>query len=320
MTSHKVIIISGPTATGKSDIALDIAKRIGNAEIINVDIGSFYSVATVGTAKPDYEKEPIEHHFFDVLDTPVHWTVSDFRKQLAQLLDEIFSRGNVPILVGGSAFYVQAFFYQSADIPAPSLELMQRLEAQLPQELYAQLQTIDPVRAQQIYPQDHYRLVRALAIYHTTGKKPSEFAQTFAPLAPFEFITFVRDRQHIYEKINARTPKMFDMGWLEEVQGLQNTVWESFLSKKLLGYEEMFLYAAGQITKEQASGIIAQKTRNYAKRQLLFLKKLQTSIKADMQANELYQTWDSSVLQINLTLCDLGLYINQIIDKAKTVK
>lgn len=317
MISHKVLIISGPTATGKSDIALDIAKRVGNAEIINVDIGSFYTKATVGSAKPDYKKEIIRHHFFDVLDEPIHWTVSDFRKELHTLLAEIWARGNLPILVGGSAFYVQAFFYQSADIPTPAPELMQALEAQSAQALYEQLEVIDPVRAAQLYPQDHYRLVRALAIYHTTGKKPSEFAQTFAPLAPFEFITFVRDRAFIYEKINERTPKMFEMGWLQEVQSLQGTPWEEFLSHKLIGYQEMFLYAQHKLTQQQAQEIIAQKTRNYAKRQLLFLKKLQATIQQDLAAHELYKTGNCSVLQINLTLCDLGLYINQILDRVR---
>ena len=107
-----VIIISGATATGKSDFAINLAKKI-SGEIINADIGSFYTPLTIGTAKPNWKNQEVPHHLFDFIDEPIDYTVVQFRQKLQKLCNEIFARGNVPIIVGGSIFYIQSFFYTS---------------------------------------------------------------------------------------------------------------------------------------------------------------------------------------------------------------
>jgi tRNA dimethylallyltransferase len=307
-----IIVISGATASGKSDLALKIAQEIGG-EIINADIGSMYQPLTIGTAKPDWRSEKIAHHLFDVIDQPQNFTIVQFRQQVEVLLQEIWGRGHIPIIVGGSAFYIKALFYEQHEIPDSS-EFIANLERQVTQgtidsfELWQRLHQIDPIRAAQIHPHDTYRLIRALAIFQATGKQPSEFEQIFKPLAPFYFITCKRERHELYQRIDARVMTMIDQGWVQEVQKLQQTAWENFLiNKKLIGYDDLLKYLH-QEKKNNLSEVIAliqQKTRNYAKRQIIFLNKLESDLKKELVNGQIA----GSVQDINLTYCDVGLYI-----------
>lgn len=315
-----IIIISGATASGKSDLALNIAQEIGG-EIINADIGSMYTPLTIGTAKPNWQSEKIPHHLFDILNQPENFTVTQFRERVKKLLQEIWDRGHVPIIAGGSAFYIKSLFYKQHEIPDSS-EIVANLECQIAQgtidslELWQRLHQIDPVRAAKIHPHDTYRLIRALSIFETTGKNPSEFEQMFQPLAPFYFITCKRERQELYQRIDTRVHAMIDQGWLCEVQKLQNTEWEKFLiNKKLIGYDDLlkYLQQKKQDNLSEVIALIQQKTRNYAKRQIIFLNKLETDLKKELDKGQIA----GSVQDINLTYCDVGLYIkglsNQIL-------
>jgi tRNA dimethylallyltransferase len=307
-----IIIISGATASGKSDLAVKIAHEV-NGEIINADIGSMYAPLTIGTAKPNWQSEKIMHHLFDILDQPINFTVVQFRERVKILIQEIWSRGRVPIIVGGSAFYIKALFYEQHEIPDSSA-FVQDLEREVEDgqidslELWAQLNLIDSARACKIHPHDTYRLIRALAIFQATGKKPCEFEQMFQPVAPFYFIMCKRDRQDLYQKINSRVDVMMDQGWINEVKTLQNTEWEKFLiSKKIIGYDDLLRYLKQkkQDNLPEVVSLIQQKTRNYAKRQIIFLNKFESDLK-----NKLAQTKNIDCLQeINLTYCDVGLYI-----------
>lgn len=307
-----VVIISGATASGKSDLALKIAQEI-NGEIVNADIGSMYQPLTIGTAKPDWRSEKNIHHLFDIIDQPKNFTVTQFRDQVEKLIRKIWKRDHVPIIVGGSAFYIKALFYKQHEIPDSS-KIVANLEQQIALgmvnglDLWQRLHQIDALRAKKIHPHDTYRLIRALAIFETTGKPPCEFEQIFQPLAPFYFIICKHERQKLYQRIDARVHTMIDQGWVQEVQKLQNTEWEKFLiNKKLIGYDDLLKYL--QQKKQEnffdVVSLIQQKTRNYAKRQIIFLNKLESDLKKELDKGQIV----GSVQDINLTYCDVGLYI-----------
>src|SRR3990167_3963747 len=307
-----VILLSGATATGKTDLALKCAKEL-DGEIINADIGSLYAPLTIGTAKPDWRKPEVVHHLFDLLDIPQHFTVVQFRNRLKILIDQIWQRGHLPIIVGGSAFYIKAFFYEQHEIPDNS-DLIAKLEVRIAQghatsfDLWEELNAIDSVRAGQIHPHDTYRIIRALAIFHSTGHKPGEFAQIFSPLAPFFFIVCKRERKELYARIDARVHLMMQQGFVQEVQNLLGTEWETFLmKKKLIGYDDLLKYLRNknQNNLTEVTCLIQQKTRNYAKRQIIFLNKLQKDIERELQTGNFI----GAVHDVDLTYCDVGLYI-----------
>ena len=312
-----VIIISGSTATGKSNIALALSQYI-SIEIVNADIGSFYTPLTIGTAKPDWKNQKIKHHFFDVIDSPSHWTAPEFRKKLSILIDEIFARGNTPVIVGGSAFYIQSFFYENKFFKKPEKALIDALESQEAQSLWHQLNEVDQERAASIDISDHYRLVRALALWKSTGIKPSTLKPQFAPLSPFLFLTLSRDREDLYHLINKRVDMMIEDGWIEEVENL-STEWKNFLhKKKMIGYDTLLDFLETNQEKEDfdvAVTLIKKRTRNYAKRQVTFLKKLQKNVQTLMKEDEKYKKWTWFVEESNLTLCDLGVYIKQLSER-----
>ncbi len=318
MNKNFVILISGPTATGKSDFVIKLADTLpANVEIVNADIGSFYTHLTIGTAKPDWQSSHIPHHFFDVIDDITSWTAPQFREKLKILIQDIWARGNIPVIVGGSAFYIQAFFYKNHILELPAPELLSSLEEEPSQDLWEQLHAVDPDRAEKIDPNDQYRLVRALAIWKTQGRKPSEFQPIFDPIAPFHFITLTRDRDQLYEMIDQRVLKMMDAGWINEVKSLiDDEQWMHFmLKKKMIGYDLLVQYLLGYQSEqslEEIVSMIQQRTRNYAKRQITFLKKLVSSIEKDRDLHKNVQIQSSLIKQCNLTLCDLSLYIKQL--------
>lgn len=303
-----VIIISGATATGKSDFAIKVAEEL-HGEIINADIGSFYTALTIGTAKPCWKRSKIKHHLFDILKSPENFTIVQFRTLLVELIDQIWQRGHIPIIVGGSAFYIKACFFKQHNIANVS-EITKQFEARTDENsvLWEELVKIDPKRASRIHSQDRYRIIRALAIYHATGKQPSTFEQFFDPIAPFYFINCQRDRKQLYQHIDMRVVDMLEQGWLQEVKELQGSVWEKFLfAKKIIGYDDLLSYLQNpnQISLQEVTAKIQQKTRNYAKRQIIFLNKLKKDVHATLARSDFV----GSVEDINLTLCDVGLYI-----------
>lgn len=313
-TKFKTIIITGATATGKSNFALEFAKQI-SGEIINADIGSFYKPLTIGTAKPDWKAAGVPHHLFDILDQPIDYTIVQFRQDVQKLCRDIWLRGHVPIIVGGSAFYIRSFFYKQSDIEV-SQAYVRELENSLvsSQQLWNDLRFIDSDRAYKIDPHDRYRIIRALAIYHGTGKAPSSFKQLFDPISSFLFIECGNDREVLYQRIDDRVHQMMQAGWVTEVSHLQDTEWESFLlRKKMIGYDDLLkvLRKGGDFV--DVVPVIQQKTRNYAKRQITFLKKLKKEISAEVLPPKIV----GKVEQIDLTLCDVGLYISGLLSNFK---
>jgi len=321
MQQKFVILISGPTGTGKTALVTMIANQYEQdfpIEVVNADIGSFYTHLTIGTAKPDWHNEAAPHHFFDVIDDASSWTAPQFREKLEVLIQEIWSRGNIPVIVGGSAFYIQAFFYKNHTMELPTQDLIESLEEQSADVLWQQLHQVDPQRAQKIDPNDHYRLVRALAIWYTQGQKPSDFQPIFDPIAPFHFITLTRDRNQLYQMINDRVDKMMQAGWLHEIRSLiDDEVWVDFmLKKKMIGYDLLAQYLLGHHSEQDLADIvnlIKQRTRNYAKRQITFLNKLQVNVKKSIESDRNYSHWYYDIQEFNLTVLQLGEIVDRII-------
>jgi len=293
--SH-LLIISGPTASGKTDLSVQIAHGLSKtrraetrrAEIINADVGQFYTKLSVGTAKPDWKKMPVPHHLFDVLDEPKDLNVCEYRKMVLEKTKEIWKRGNLPIVVGGSLFYIKSLFFpplesseKTSEGKGASDKPFHRLsckEGGEEETWWAKLNAIDPKRAEQIHPNDTYRIKRAIAIWKKTGKKPSEFEPVMAPEFTATMIFINLPREELFKRIDQRTKEMIESGdWSREARNIMNSEWSDFLkTKKLIGYPEIFDWIENGCREENLPRLVRDiqtKTRHYAKRQVTFWKK-----------------------------------------------
>jgi tRNA dimethylallyltransferase len=294
---QNMLIIYGPTGVGKSDLACMIAKQL-SAEIVNADIGQMYTPLSIGTAKPTWQSEPSRHHLFDVISDPLNCTVIQYRQMLSSVLNDIWSRGKLPIIVGGSGFYVQSIFY-----PPIAGSTDSKISG-----TWADLHAADPQRAASIHPNDSYRISRALSIWHSSGIKPSDCVRRFEPLAKAHIVWAGRDRAQLFGRINERVSVMVEQGWIDECKALVGTKWEDFIRhKKLIGYVELLDHIQGALELDVALSRIAQKTRAYAKRQETFWRMLKRSLESELHHNDFI-----SFEELNLTLYDPYLYINQL--------
>jgi len=244
-------------------------------------MGQFYQPLTIGTAKPDWKKASVQHHLFDVLTQPVDLNVCTYRTMLVQKIEEICGRGKLPIIVGGSLFYLKSVFFPpkiNTEVRPKQVSVLQG------QTLWDKLNEIDPARALALDPNDTYRIKRALALWKQTGKKPSELQPEFNFSLNFLFAFISPPREILYERINQRTEQMIKReGWIDEVKCLRGTSWETFLKrKKLIGYPEIFDWIERGEREHELDDLvrtIQAATRQYAKRQLTFWKKFDPQLK-----------------------------------------
>lgn len=306
-SSLPLVIIYGPTGVGKSDLATALAQELPS-NIINMDVGQLYEPFGVGTAKPDWRNESAPHYLFDHLTKPIDYTVVDYRKELAALIEKGVSDDRISLAVGGSGFYAYSLLFEHQT--TLSLKVPTELEQRTTLDLWEELKSFDPLRAAALHQNDRYRIVRALSLWHATGEKPSEKTPLFRPVAPFFLLGVMRDRQDLYDRINKRTELMLSGGWIDEVQRLVDTPWEDFLRRKnLIGYPEVFDYVRGSLAYKDLVQRIQEQTRQYAKRQCSFWRML------ERKANEgIAATGDakSSVETVNLTSVPFDRYINQL--------
>lgn len=299
------LIVSGPTGVGKTDIVNALCKKIKvPVEIINGDMGQMYAPLSIGTAKPEWQKEPVAHHLFDIITEPENFTVAKYRQLIVDKMESLWQKGILPIIVGGSGFYLKSLFFSIFD--EASTDKIQ-FEDQDGKDLWSQLNEIDPKRAQAIAPSDTYRVLRALALWRETGKKPSEYAPSYNPPGKCLFIFINRDRDELYKRIDERVISMVDSGWISEVKGLDEN-WISFLhEKKIIGYREIIQFINGELSREKMIEQISQKTRNYAKRQITFWR----SFKEQLLEADKNKGFIMNIDEVNLTYLDLNLYIDQ---------
>ncbi len=283
------IIIFGPTGVGKSAIAETLSSNLSYpCEIINADIGQMYTPLTIGTAKPDYVHSPVKQHLFDVINEPIDITVAQYREKVLTLMHDLWNRSVVPLLVGGSGFYVSSLFFPPFDIQSTfdnkkiKNELVSFETAQT-DELWNLLHAIDPERAQSIHPRDRYRIERALSLWYHSGIAPSRCLPLFDPPGRCLWYGITRERGDLIKRIDARVDEMFAAGWVQEVGKLDSS-WQSFLKrKKLIGYDDVIDYLKGEQTPEGYNALketVCVKTRAYAKRQMTYWRMLKRKFAA----------------------------------------
>lgn len=274
--SSKVYIVAGPTASGKSDYAVALARRIGG-EIVNADSAQMYTRISIGTAKPlDWRTHEIKHHLFDICDQPIDFDVAQYRAKILLIVAEIASRGKVPILVGGSLFYIKSLFFPPHQVKGSTLAIPDAIRLLSVAAQWQHLHEIDPARAAQIHMHDTYRVMRALALWYESGSKPSELVPQYQPPFSAQVIFLSPPTEILYERINARTEAMIhSMGWVDEVRDLmRDEAWRHLVETKgFIGYRDIASWIeAGQPVDQLPAliGQIQQDTRNYAKRQKTF--------------------------------------------------
>lgn len=305
--THYCIIITGPTGVGKTAVAEQIAQKIGG-EIINCDVGQWYVPLTIGTAKPAWRSMAVAHHMFDMLASPTDFSVTAFRTKLDTICQEIWQRNKIPMVVGGSLYYIAALFFP----PVEHGTRITKYTYEPTKDWWQELRSIDPQRAAEIDQHDTYRIERALDIWRSTGIKPSQYKPTYNPLMRSVMVWLTRERRELYDRIDERVIQMIDAGWIDEVRSLIGTAWEPFLlRKKIIGYPEVIAYCHGEITREQLVTIIQQKTRHYAKRQMTFWRMLSAKINAQQMQKSSEKPVE--LMEVNLTHTPIDSYIKQLV-------
>lgn len=281
MEKQKVIVICGPTASGKTKLSIEIAKKI-NGEIISADSMQIYKDMTIGTAKPTPEEmQGIKHYLIDFVLPNQRYSVADYNKDALKAIDEIIKKGKTPIVVGGTGLYVNSLIYgiEYSDIEV-DIEYREKLEkiAKLEgiERLYEMAKEIDPEAIKNISKNDQKRICRILEIYHTTGKNKTEQEKESRKNGPkYQYLLYgiTMDREKLYDRINKRVDIMINDGLIEEVQNIVKKYDEFPTAMQGLGYKEVVEYLNGVTTKEEMIEKIKMETRRYAKRQLTWFKK-----------------------------------------------
>lgn len=266
-TTVPVIFIVGPTASGKTHVSYELAKLLGG-QVINADVGQFYAPLSVGTAKPDWQNHVIKGHLFDVCQTPTDFTVVQYRHMVLEKINELQTQGIIPIVVGGSLFYVQSLFFPPVYAGKSAAGILST------ERSWDQLAAIDPVRAAQVHRNDTYRINRALDIWVATGMLPSRLQPIFQMHESAIIVSLEPTREVLLPRIIARTHAMLESdGWIAEAEKFLGSPWEDFIrAKGLLGYDFIFDYLRRQ--KNDSAALAEQiivETRQYAKRQMTFL-------------------------------------------------
>ncbi len=292
-TKRPLVILTGPTAVGKTALSIALAKAIGG-EIISADSMQVYRRMDIGSAKITQEEmDGVPHHLIDVLEPEQEFNVVAFQKLAKQAAEEIYSRGHIPIVAGGTGFYIQALVYdidftENDEDTALRHSLEEQARRDGPEALFERLRAVDPESCESIHAHNIKRVIRAIEFYEKTGKKISDHnREQRQNTSPYNVAYFVLNdnRERIYERINARTDQMMAQGLEEEVRAL----WESgcrrdMVSMQGLGYKEMLAYLEGEISLDEAVYLIKRDTRHFAKRQLTWFRREKEVIWIDKTA------------------------------------
>ncbi|MDG6773127.1 tRNA (adenosine(37)-N6)-dimethylallyltransferase MiaA [Thiomicrorhabdus sp. ZW0627] len=279
---RQCLALMGPTASGKSQLSMDLAAKYP-IEIISVDSALIYRDMDIGTAKPSAEElAAVPHHLIDTHDAAESYSASEFVEDVHRLVEEIFARNRLPVLVGGTMMYFNALQQGMSDLPSADESVRAKLQAQWesePEALHERLQMVDPVSAERIHPNDPQRLIRALEVYEVSGKTLTELrAQPKSNLPKFDLLKVAlipEDRVRLHKQIAIRFQSMLESGFLQEVKALmsRSDLNPEMTSIRSVGYRQAWSFLSGEYDYETfvEKGLVA--TRQLAKRQLTWLRK-----------------------------------------------
>lgn len=309
MTKNPVVILTGPTAVGKTELSIALAKHI-NGEIISADSMQVYRYMDIGSAKiMPQEMQGIKHYLIDELLPSEEFHIVRFKEMAQTALKEIYEKGKIPIIVGGTGFYIQALLYdvdfceQESD-EAFRKEMEQFADTYGNHALHEKLLEIDPVSYDTIHENNRKRVIRALEYYHLTKEPISKHNETERQKkSPYNFAYFVLndEREKLYARIDKRVDLMIEAGLLNEVKSLREMgYYKEMVSMQGLGYKEMFDYLEGRCSLDEAIYIIKRETRHFAKRQLTWFRREKDVIWLDKKE---FQYDNNAILaQISKTL------------------
>ncbi|MBK7107377.1 MAG: tRNA (adenosine(37)-N6)-dimethylallyltransferase MiaA [Ignavibacteriae bacterium] len=276
----KVLVIVGPTCSGKTDLGIDLAQKL-KSEIISADSRQIFKLLNIGTAKPtETELNLIKHHLINKLNPDEIYNVSKFEKDSFEVINNLHKQNKIPIVVGGSGLYIKAIIdgiFDEVDIDENyRLELLEKRKIFGNEYLYNLLQKIDPKTSSTLLPQNWKRIIRALEVFHLTGKPIWEFHENQNRVKNINFLQFGLDweREILYKNIEARVDSMIENGLVNEVKSILNLGFgKSLNSLNTVGYKEIIDYLENKQSLERAIELIKRNTRRYAKRQLTWFRK-----------------------------------------------
>ena len=278
-----IAVLTGPTGTGKTDIALALAREFP-LEIVSVDSAQVYRGMDIGSAKPPAEiRAQVPHHLVDLADPATRYSAGQFVRDAARAIEEIEARGRVPLLVGGTMLYLRALIGGIAQLPEGSAEQRAEIDAQAEEAgwpaMHVRLAAVDPVAAARIHPNDAQRIQRALEVHAVGGRPISELQQVTRPALDREFVVTAllpRDRARLHAALEQRFAQMMAMGLLDEVRALRDRgdLTEDLPSIRAVGYRQLWAHLAGSYSLDTAVARAVAATRQLAKRQMTWLRSM----------------------------------------------
>ena len=275
-----LICIAGPTASGKTALSIALAKEL-DAEIVSCDSMQVYRRMDIGTAKPTLEERAgIVHHMLDVAEPDEDFSVSRYCEMAMPIVDSILEKGKTCIIVGGTGLYMDSLIRGNSFAPFPSTGMREKLEAQPIEDVYAQLQAIDPEAAVRLHLSDKKRIIRAMEVFLETGETitaHNKRTQAIPPrYNPIWFALEDENRQDLYDRIDRRVDVMLEMGLIDEIRALLDSgIPTDCTAMQAIGYKEFLAAMDGHITIEEAADQVRQSSRHYAKRQLTWFRRNQ---------------------------------------------
>lgn len=280
MNKRTVIVIVGPTASGKTSLSIEVAKKI-NGEIVSADSMQIYKGMDIATAKPTVdEMQNIPHHLISIIDSDETFSVAAYKERALEAISDIFERNSIPVVVGGTGFYIDTLIKNTTFFDFENGDQRERLQKRLSldgiEKLYSELQQIDPETAEKLHLNDTKRIMRALEVYYATGKTIS-LQEELSHEKESEYNWFVigltsENRDVLYDRINRRVDIMVENGLLNEAEDFFGST-KSTTAKQAIGYKELKPYFDGVMTLEEATENLKRETRRYAKRQLTWFRR-----------------------------------------------
>lgn len=277
---NKVLVICGATASGKTSLAVECAKKL-NTEVISADSQLIYKGLNIGTAKPTAEEMcGVKHHMIDIVEPTESFNVGNYRETALPIMKKLLSENKIPVICGGTGFYINSLLFDLSYGNIEGSEEVRRRYAEFldqngKEALFERLKEVDPETAEKLHVNDVKRVIRALEIYELSGKRKSEQHDNMVSAFDYLAVAINFKREELYDRINKRVDTMLENGLVEEVEGLLSRgIDEKYQCMQAIGYKEVLACLKNGNLHSTMSDIIKQNTRHYAKRQIVFFKKL----------------------------------------------